>query len=130
MPLSFELCAECTFPMAEAVPTGLLMSGGQLVGIAATLVEGALVDAGRAPVDLDAEPELTPADELELTSFKKGEEGYLAMKSATEAKRADRLRATLHGVDAPRTNKRTVFVDDAVDVVELVRVVLDSFDPS
>ena len=54
-----------------------------------------------------------PADELELTSFKKGEEGYLAMKSATEAKRADRLRATLHGVDAPRTNKRTVFVDDA-----------------
>ena len=25
--------------MAEAVPTGLLMSGGQLVGVAATLVE-------------------------------------------------------------------------------------------
>ena len=51
--------------------------------------------------------------------FKKGEEGYLAMKSATEAKRADRLRATLHGVDAPRTNKRTVFVDDAAHAARL-----------
>ena len=48
MPLSFELSAECTYPMAEAVPTGLLMSGGQLVGVAATLFEGALVDDGQA----------------------------------------------------------------------------------
>ena len=48
-----------------------------------------------------------------------GRGGYLAMKSATEAKRADRLRATLHGVDAPRTNKRTVFVDDAAHAARL-----------
>jgi len=30
MPLSYELCAECTYPMSEVVPAGLLVSGGQV----------------------------------------------------------------------------------------------------
>jgi hypothetical protein len=33
LPLSFELACECSFPVGEAVAAGMLMTGGQIVGI-------------------------------------------------------------------------------------------------
>jgi FLVCR family MFS transporter 7 len=33
MPLSFELACELSYPVGEAVSTGMLMTGGQLVGV-------------------------------------------------------------------------------------------------
>ena len=32
LPLSFDLACELTFPIGEALTTGLLMTGGQIVG--------------------------------------------------------------------------------------------------
>jgi len=33
LPLSFDLACECSFPVGEAVAAGMLMTGGQIVGI-------------------------------------------------------------------------------------------------
>jgi hypothetical protein len=33
IPISFELACELTFPVGEALSTGILMSGGQIVGV-------------------------------------------------------------------------------------------------
>jgi FLVCR family MFS transporter 7 len=33
MPLSFELACELSFPVGEAIAAGMLVTGGQLIGI-------------------------------------------------------------------------------------------------
>lgn len=45
LPLSYELCAEVVFPLSEAIPTGLLMTAGQVVGVCIILAgESALAE--------------------------------------------------------------------------------------
>ena len=34
LPLSFELACECSFPVGEAMAAGMLMTGGQIIGVA------------------------------------------------------------------------------------------------
>jgi MFS family permease len=51
MPVAFEASVELMHPVVgEAVLSGLCMTGGQLVGIASTLVLSALLDAGHARI--------------------------------------------------------------------------------
>eukprot|EP01101_Sappina_pedata_P012052 TRINITY_DN8216_c0_g1_i1.p2 TRINITY_DN8216_c0_g1~~TRINITY_DN8216_c0_g1_i1.p2 ORF type:complete len:734 (-),score=126.68 TRINITY_DN8216_c0_g1_i1:14-2215(-) len=45
LPLCFELVCETTFPIREAVPSGILISCGQIVGIALTLGVGGLINS-------------------------------------------------------------------------------------
>ena len=49
----------------------------------------------------------------DLRQFKREDAGYLMVKQTAEAKKIDRLRAQLHMLDAPLSNKHTVFVDNA-----------------
>mmetsp|Transcript_1819 Transcript_1819/g.5193 ORF Transcript_1819/g.5193 Transcript_1819/m.5193 type:complete len:264 (+) Transcript_1819:101-892(+) len=48
----------------------------------------------------------------DMRQFKREDAGYLMMKQTAEAKKIERLRATLHMLDAPLRNKHTVYVDD------------------
>lgn len=48
----------------------------------------------------------------ELVKFKTEDANYLMVKSTAEAKKIERLRAELHMLDAPLTNKHTRFVAD------------------
>jgi hypothetical protein len=38
IPLTFELTCEISFPIGEAISTGLLMTGGQLVAVITVLI--------------------------------------------------------------------------------------------
>lgn len=48
----------------------------------------------------------------DMRQFKHQDAGYLMVKHTAEAKKIERLRASLHMLDAPLQNKHTVFVDD------------------
>ncbi|KAJ3069115.1 hypothetical protein HDU98_007815 [Podochytrium sp. JEL0797] len=44
--LAFELGAECTYPVAEATSTGILMTGGMIFSVIMLVVTNALAEAG------------------------------------------------------------------------------------
>ena len=48
----------------------------------------------------------------EMRKFKKEDASYLMVKQTAEAKKIERLRASLHMLDAPLQNKHTIFVSD------------------
>jgi len=48
----------------------------------------------------------------DMRQFKREDAGYLMVKQTAEAKKIERLQASLHMLDAPLRNKHTVFVDD------------------
>ena len=49
----------------------------------------------------------------DMKQFKREDSGYLMVKQTAEAKKIERLRASLHMLDAPLQNKHTIFVDNA-----------------
>ena len=53
----------------------------------------------------------------ELAAFKTEDASYVRTKKAAEAKKIDRLRASLHMLDAPLQNRHTIFVSSAADAM-------------
>ena len=63
------------------------------------------------------EAEQPTADDLR--AFKREDQGYLMVKQTAEAKKIERLRATLHMLDVPMQNRHTVFADDEASALAI-----------
>ncbi|KAL1511049.1 hypothetical protein AB1Y20_005873 [Prymnesium parvum] len=60
-----------------------------------------------------------PPSADDLKAFKKEDASYLNTKRQAEARKIEKLRATLHEVDAPAQNKHTVFIDSKEEAKDL-----------